>query len=920
MAGSTENAYRERLTFDRVTWGTHCSNCIATCSYRVYARDGGVAWEEQSGTFPQVEEGVPDRNPMGCQKGAAWSVQLDSGDRLLYPMKRAGERGEGRWERVTWDDALAEVADSILDAIEESGPEAVLVDEGPEGGMLTIGAYMRFANVLGCVSLDGNATVNDFPAGHYVTFGTMAGGSSADDTFHAELVLIWHANPAYTRIPYFHYLTEARWHGAEVVLIAPDCSPSAMHADLFVPVAPGSDAALALSMCRVVLDEGLEDTDFVAAQTDLPLLVRTDTRRLLRESDLVAGGGDETFFVWDPAEGRAVAVVSHELGYDFAPALEGHFMVETADGSTVEVAPVMVLLRERLDGYAPESAGAACGVNPDVIRMLARKVARSRTKLHEGFDTAKHYHGDLMERSMDLLLALTGNWGRKGTGFDTFCGFSFAGAYLLELKERAGLDASSAVLDAMGGMLGGLAAREDADGRRFFPPQALWGFSTVVALAGSTTPPFWFWEQHCGYPEIWAREGYGASPRPFAEYVDTARPQWGALARPGPGQTPRVLIEVGTNALRRTRGGGRMLLRNLWPKLSMIVSLDNRVNTAGMYADILLPAAHEAERVNLQYPVSHSMELTFSDRAVEPAGEARSDWQILGDLAEAVARRAVDRGMGERVVGRARQRPLSAIGDGFRLGGAIASDEAVLDELVRDTALAGVIPPDASLATLRERGWMPIQGNGPMPGGQLFGSAFDPSETFCGFRWHVERGMPYATMSGRATFYVDHEWFLEAGEELPAHKLPPASGGEHPFVLTGGHPRWSIHACNATNPVLMETTRGHPTLVMNSTDAARLGICDDSLVEVCNDLGSMQVAARLSGGVRPGQVILYAAWEPYGFSGWADGTQVEAGMVKWLHLATGWGHLRYSPLQWQPAQSDRNTRVAVRPAPEPRPA
>lgn len=253
---ATEDRYRRRFGFDKVTWGSHCANCIATCSYRVYSGEGKVRFEEQSGTFPPVEPGVPDRNPMGCQKGAAWSSQIDSGDRVLHPLRRKGERGSGEWERISWEEANSIVADAILDAIEEFGPETVIVDEGPEGGMLTIGGYMRFANTIGAVSIDGNATVNDVPAGHILTFGSMAVGSSAEDTFNSELVFIWHTNPAYTRIPVFHYLTEARYRGAQIVLIAPDFSPSAPHADYFVPVVPGGDAALGLAMCQVIVQEG----------------------------------------------------------------------------------------------------------------------------------------------------------------------------------------------------------------------------------------------------------------------------------------------------------------------------------------------------------------------------------------------------------------------------------------------------------------------------------------------------------------------------------------------------------------------------------------------------------------------------------------------------------------------------------------
>ncbi|MCC7078023.1 MAG: molybdopterin-dependent oxidoreductase [Acidimicrobiia bacterium] len=911
----TQDAYRNRFSFERVTWGSHCANCIATCSYRVFCTDGRVRFEEQSGTFPQTVPDVPDRNPMGCQKGAAWHAQIDSEDRVLYPLQRKGERGSGEWERISWDDALTRVADAVLDAIEESGPEAVLVDEGPEGGMLTIGGYMRFANLLGCVSLDGNATVNDMPAGHVLTFGSMACGSSAENTFDSDVVLIWHCNPAYTRIPVFHYLTEARYRGAEVVLIAPDFSPSAPHADFFVPVVPGGDAALGLAMCRVIVDEGLVDGDFVRTQTDLPLLVRTDTRALLRECDLEAGGRDNRFYVWDPTGSCVRLVADDRLGFDFEPALRGRYTVTLADGTEAEVSPAFDLLVDRLAGFAPEDATHACGVNAETIRVLARKVAAGRTSIWEGFDTAKHYHGDLMERAMNLLLALTGNWGRRGTGLDTIAGWPFEGAYLIEMKDRAGLEAAEQVHDRVSTMIGSLATHVEEDGLRRYPASAFHQFIHFAAIQASTTPPFFFWLNHCGYGPTFENAEWGASPRPFREYVEEATPQWAPLIRPGPDQTPRVLLEVGTNALRRTRGGSRMLLEHLWPKLDLVVSLDNRINSAGLHADLILPAAHEAERVNVQYPVSHTVELVFSDQAVEPAGEARSDWQIFGGICAAISRRATERGSGDREVGRMRRCRLDSLHDVFTLHGALTSDEAMVDELVRDTALSGVIADDASLAKLRKVGWEPIVGNGGFPMGNAAGAPFEEGRIFTAQSWRVERGVVYPTMTGRATFYVDHPWFIEAGEELPTHKPAPGTGGPgREFVLTGGHPRWSIHACNATNPLILETTRGHPTLVVNSRVAEAKGIADDARVRVHNDLGSFVVQARLSPTVRPGQVVLYAAWEPYGFENWADATRVEAGMVKWLHLVTGWGHLRYTPFQWQPAPFDRLTRVDVDPA------
>jgi DMSO reductase family type II enzyme molybdopterin subunit len=907
-ADDTEARYRGRFSWERVTWATHCSNCIATCSYRLYATDGGVRFEEQSGVYPASAPGIPDPNPMGCQKGAAWHRQLTSEDRLLHPLRRVGPRGSGRWEQISWDEALAAVADAVCDAVEASGPPAGLVDETSEGGMLTIGAQSRFASCLGAVSLDAIASVNDIPVGHHITFGNIMGGCAAEDTFAADVVLIWHANPAYTRIPYFHYLTEARYRGARIIHIAPDVNASSMHADLMVPVRPGTDAALGLAMCQVMVAEGLVDEEFVRTQTDLALLVRDDDGRLLRACDLEAGGGELVFHTWGADAG--LTPTSEDTLFGVEPALlRGSFEVCLADGSVVGVRPAYELLVDRLASFTPEAVREVCGVHPDVIRDVARMVAGGRTKLHEGFDTSKHYHGDLMERAMDLVLALSGNWGRPGTGHDTYLTYPFDGSYLQGLKPGPGVENAELVIEMMRGAFG--AADTDGGVPPPLPRPAIWDFMGMAAAGGSTTPPFFLWYDHAGYREVLERSDWAPTPRPFADYVAQARTEWAPVWRPGPDTEPRVLIEGATNALRRTRGGARMLLGHLWPKLSMVAVIDQRMSSVAMHADIVLPAAQEAERVNLQYPISHSLEVVFSDKVLEPAGECRTDWQIMADLSDAVAARAEARGLGDRMVGWGAPRALRELGDAYAAGGRLRDEELVIDELVRDSALAGAIPGGTTIETLRRDGWAPVTGNGCLPIGRWLGGPITADEPFVALRWHVEDGMPYATTTGRATFYVDHPWFLEADEALPTHKEPPAIGGDHPFVLTGGHPRWSIHACNATNPLLLATTRGEPTVVLNPGDAEAGGIADHDRVEVRNDLGSLAVHARLSPGVRPGQVILYASWDPTGFARWGDGTEIEAGVVKWLLLAHGWGHLRAMPMHWQPVHVDRVHRVDV---------
>ncbi|MDA8365335.1 MAG: molybdopterin-dependent oxidoreductase, partial [Actinomycetota bacterium] len=442
---ATADGYRSRWTWERVTWGTHCLNCLAGCPYRVFSRDGQVAFEEQAGTIDPVASGVPDMNPLGCQKGGAWSAQLTSEDRVLHPLRRVGERGSGQWEQITWEEALAEVAEAVVTAIDEDGPEAVVFEESVEGGLLAQAPFLRLAALLGAVTLDANGLVNDLPTGQHLTFGKFSCASTVDDTFLADVLLLWHSNPAYTSIPYHHFISEARYRGAQVVAIAPDYNASAVGSDLFVPVRPGTDAALALAMCRVVIDEDLWDRPFVLTQTDLPLLVRSDTGRYLRQRDLQAGGDEETFHLWDRAGGLTAAPRGTlELG-ELDPVLEGPFTVTLADGTEAEVVTVLDLLRRHLGDYAPEDAAAVCGVPASTIRRLAHLVAGRRVKILEGFNGPKYFHGDLMERSMCLVLALTGNWGRPGTGIQGLALAGLDGYLLFSMKTRPGVEETARV-------------------------------------------------------------------------------------------------------------------------------------------------------------------------------------------------------------------------------------------------------------------------------------------------------------------------------------------------------------------------------------------------------------------------------------------------------------------------------------------
>ena len=140
-------------------------------------------------------------------------------------------------------------------------------------------------------------------------------------------------------------------------------------------------------------------------------------------------------------------------------------------------------------------------------------------------------------------------------------------------------------------------------------------------------------------------------------------------------------------------------------------------------------------------------------------------------------------------------------------------------------------------------------------------------------------------------------------------------GGDYPFTVTSGHNRWSIHSLNIVDRLMLETHRGQPHVIVSPEDARARGITDGQQVRVYNDMGETLLRARIAPACRPGQVIIYNGWEPYQFPGWSDPANLEPGMIKWLHLAGGYGHLRYWMMEWQPCPVDRATRVEVEAVP-----
>ncbi len=907
--------YRDKWKWDKVTWGSHSVDCYpGGCPFHVFVRDGKIVREEQSGTLPVIQQGVPDMNPMGCNKGVCWGYIHYSKERVTQPLKRVGERGEGKFEPISWDQALTEIADHMLDAIKDQGVESIITLMTPEPGAA---AARSFTGMIGSPLTDGNAEFQDWNPGFYITWGKFNPVSSADDWFLADLTIIWHNNPTYSAIQWVHYVQEARYNGGEVVTIAPDYSPSTIHSDYHLPVRFGTDAALALSMCKVIVDEGLHNKRFIKEQTDLPLLVRKDTGRFLRGNEYAPGEREDQFYWLDSRSQQVIGAPRGTLTLgDNDPALEGTATIRLINGTEVEVEPVFQRLRRVLAGYDPESVSKTTEVHADLIRMVARKTATRKTKIMAGWNTGKSYHGDLMERSMALLLALTGNWGKPGTGTQSWAISGLDGASLLSAKGQPGPEAARALLQQFVNARRFMSADDPTMTDEMVINRASEMAGQRLGGMGRFFPPVFLWYHQYGYKERWNRKDWSdpGMKRSFDEYFQEAEDKgWWAMAMANTWKDvePRVLVEAGGNVLRRHRGGQNMLLEHLWPKLKCIISIDFRINTTGLHSDYILPAAQHYEKLGISMPAVHHLNTVFMDKAVDPPGEAKADWEIGVMILEKLEERAKARGMSKFNTRSGIAVDLEGATDRMTLNGAIRDDEARWAETYRDDAVYGVLPEGTTLETMREKGHVRWQGWGLIGHGLAQASTIEPDKAHNPFRWHTEDKLPYPTLTRRTQFYIDHEWFLEAGEELPVHKEDPKQGGDRQFRLTSGHPRWSVHSMNMTNNIILNTHRGEPFVMLNPKEAAAKGIENGDRVRLFSDVGSIKISAKLSPSVRPGQAILYNGFEPYQHEDWYSQSDVEPGMVKWLHLAAGYGHLKYRPWHWQPVPTDRGVGVDV---------
>jgi anaerobic selenocysteine-containing dehydrogenase len=228
-----------------------------------------VTVENDHGTKLRGDPGHPITRGFLCGKVAQYLEREYSPSRLLYPQKRIGAKGEGRFERITWDEALGTIAARLLAIAAESGPESILPYSyaGSMGLLNGEGMDRRFFHRLGASRLDRTICSAAGMAGMTEALG-LRYGTEPEQFRHSKLILAWGANILGTNVHLWPFVMEARRQGARFYTIDPRRNRTGATADKHFFINPGSDTALALAMMHVIVAENLYDAEYVAHWTD----------------------------------------------------------------------------------------------------------------------------------------------------------------------------------------------------------------------------------------------------------------------------------------------------------------------------------------------------------------------------------------------------------------------------------------------------------------------------------------------------------------------------------------------------------------------------------------------------------------------------------------------------------------------------
>ncbi|MDR2109562.1 MAG: molybdopterin-dependent oxidoreductase [Coriobacteriales bacterium] len=719
--------------------------------------------------------------------------------RINHALKRVGEKGEDRWQEISYDQALDEIAEKLAAIREKYGAEALVVSEGTYRSD-HLWARSRFTNLFGnpgniidpgTVCWCWTYTLNMSMVGWPVESTMPPGGSMANT------IVVWGCRPyekGTARGKIWEEITaatERKENPAKLIVIDPFASIEALHSTVFLPVHPGSDLIVMLAWINHIIKNKLYDEDFLKYWSNAVFLLRADTGKLLRCDEVISGGKWDDFVIWDKATAGVQQWNSTENRYyaneAVDPELFGYFELTLASGETVSCKTTLQAIAERMEPYSMQMAAEITGVGANHIQEACEIYATNGPAWIAWGVGGGDQHGPNATASgvaKTMLRILTGNIDNPGGEYLADPGVIEPDGTKKFPMRDAELELSEKVTPEQ---------RKKFLGNDQFRMMAWPGFEII---------------DRC-YRNMWA------IPRPQLHHIlVTPTLAWDAILNEKP-YPVKAIIAWGSNPLAWAPNTKHVY--QALKKLELLVVSEYWKTPTAALADYILPAADSLER-----PIATTNEDAFDlflcgDRISEPYADRRSDYDMF-------------RGLGIRL-GQEEEWPWEryeeAIAHRFERAG--WSYQKVMDQ--------GVWSP----------GPLEFYKHGKtLPNGQIKGFA-TPSR----------KAEIYSSTLEQIEYDPIPEWnFLP---ETP--EANPQLAERYPFRLTIGgrwnpmfHSEWRVPGCGT------RSMWPDPIVQIQITDARDLGIRDGDWVWIETPRGRIRQKAKLEWGLKQGTVIAQPSW------------------------------------------------------------
>lgn len=392
----------------------YCALCTAHCATIATVEDGRV-------TRLDSDHDHPNGGVM-CVKGKAAPELVYNSERLNYPLKRTRPKGDADpgWQRVSWDEALDDIARRLKIICDRDGARAFALGKGTKSGTSVddVERWLgRFLYLLGSPNWMSTTHVCNWhkDTGFSYTFGANI---PTPDLAHSKAFLLWGHNPSSTSLILAHDIVQARSRGMKTVVVDPRRIGIGANADILLQPRPGSDGALALALIHCLMDEGWYDAAFARQWTNGTFLLNAATNEVVSEADLTTGGNPNVYVVWDESSNQPTLYDSttglHERD-GVQSALFGARALKNKDGSEIICKPVFERLSEIAAEFAPERSEKIHWVPANKVWQTALLLAHNRPlSMYMWNGVGQHTNATQTSRAIASLYALLGDFDRQG--------------------------------------------------------------------------------------------------------------------------------------------------------------------------------------------------------------------------------------------------------------------------------------------------------------------------------------------------------------------------------------------------------------------------------------------------------------------------------------------------------------------------